>query len=58
MDEAELTQVFERFYKGKKGNTGLGMTITKAIIEKHKGSIEAANRPDGGAKFTVMLPLA
>lgn len=56
MDELELTQVFERFYKGKKGNTGLGMTITKAIVEKHKGSITAANRPEGGAFFTIILP--
>ena len=57
LDEHELSHVFERFYKGKKGSTGLGMTITKAIIEKHKGSITVDNRPEGGAIFTVVLPV-
>lgn len=57
MDETELSQVFERFYKGKKGNTGLGMTITKAIVEKHGGTIEAKNRPEGGAEFSLTLPV-
>ena len=57
MDEAELKQVFDRFYKGRKGSTGLGMTITKAIVEKHLGSITASNHPEGGALFTLILPV-
>lgn len=57
MNEKELQQVFERFYKGRKGSTGLGMTITKAIIEKHRGSITADNHPEGGAVFTIRLPI-
>lgn len=57
MSEQELELVFERFYKGKKGNTGLGLTITKAIVEKHKGSIAVSNRPEGGVQFEVILPI-
>ena len=54
-DPEELKNAFERFYKGKKGNTGLGLAITKVIIEKHNGTIEAGNRPGGGAVFKMRL---
>jgi two-component system sensor histidine kinase CssS len=57
INEAEKEKIFERFYKGKKGNTGLGMTITKAIIDKHKGSISADNNSYGGAVFIITLPV-
>ncbi|MCX7772114.1 MAG: HAMP domain-containing histidine kinase [Clostridia bacterium] len=55
--QEELPRVFERFYKGKKGNTGLGMTIKKAIVERHKGIIDVGNAPEGGAVFTIILPV-
>ena len=54
-NEQEMKNVFERFYKGRKGNTGLGMAITKVIIEKHKGWVTAQNGPNHGAEFTVRL---
>lgn len=54
-EESEIKNVFERFYKGKKGNTGLGLTITKIIIEKHGGGIEAKNSANGGAEFRIRL---
>lgn len=57
MDANEPEHVFERFYKGKKGNSGLGMTITKAIVEKHKGTITASNKPGAGALFMIVLPV-
>lgn len=53
----EVQDIFERFYKGKKGNTGLGLPITKAIVEKHGGSIVARNGENTGAEFIVKLPL-
>lgn len=54
----EPPKIFDRFYKGKKGNTGLGLAITKVIIEKHGGTIEAANSINGGAEFKIRLRLA
>ena len=53
----DLPHLFERFYKGKKGKFGLGLSIAKAIVEKHGGAIRAENGVDGGAKFLVELPV-
>lgn len=55
-DEKDITNIFDRFYKGKQGNYGLGLAITKSIIEKHNGSIVAENRIKGGACFKITLP--
>jgi two-component system, OmpR family, sensor kinase len=60
--EADLDRIFERFYRsdparGGRG-AGLGLSIARWIAEAHGGSIRAANRPDGGATFTVELPPA
>jgi signal transduction histidine kinase len=55
--EHEQARIFERFYKGNKGDTGLGLAITKAIVEKSGGSISAHNRPEGGAEFRLELPI-
>lgn len=54
-DNVNLSHVFERFHKGKNGNYGLGLSITKSIIERHRGSIEAKNRVAGGACFRIIL---
>jgi len=56
IDEKELPYVFERFYKGKKGNFGLGLAISKNVIEKHRGQISAENS-GSGAVFKVVLPI-
>ncbi|MBX3140339.1 MAG: HAMP domain-containing protein [Trueperaceae bacterium] len=56
-------RVLERFYRGDPSRTrheagsGLGLAIAKAIAESHGGRLEAANHPQGGAVFTVVLPL-
>ncbi len=52
----EESKVFERFYKGEKGGTGIGLAITKAIIAGHKGEIHAYNAIPKGATFNIMLP--
>jgi signal transduction histidine kinase len=46
-DPGEEELVFERFYKGEKGNYGLGLAITKMIIERHEGTIRAYNGNKG-----------
>jgi two-component system, OmpR family, sensor histidine kinase CssS len=54
-NEEDLPNIFDRFYKGKGGKYGLGLAITKAIIEKHGGSITARNNPQQGAYFKIIL---
>ncbi len=52
------TQIFEPFVSTKETGLGLGLSICKRIVEAHEGEIQAANRPEGGAVFTVRLPCA
>ena len=54
-----LPRIFEPFYTTKEvgKGTGLGLAITYGIIQEHGGQISAANHPDGGAVFTVQLPV-
>jgi signal transduction histidine kinase len=49
-------QIFEPFVSTKETGLGLGLSICKRIIEGHEGEIQAANRPEGGAVFTIRLP--
>jgi len=61
--EAEIGHLFERFYRTDhsrardRGGSGLGLSIVRAIIVSHNGSIEAENRIGGGTQFTVYLPV-
>lgn len=55
-DKNDLPNVFDRFYKGKKGNFGLGLAISKNVIEKHNGKIRAKNS-GSGAVFVLELPI-
>jgi signal transduction histidine kinase len=50
-------RIFEPFVTTKETGIGLGLPICKRIIEAHMGEISALNRPEGGAEFTVRLPL-
>ena len=52
----DLENVFDRFYKGVKGVTGLGLSIAKAIVERHAGTIIAYNMKKGGACIEIRLP--
>jgi PAS domain S-box-containing protein len=58
IDAEALPKVFEPFYsKGKASGTGLGLYVSHGIVERHGGELHAANHTDGGAVFTVRLPL-
>lgn len=50
------SKIFEPFVGTKPSGIGLGLSICKRIVESHGGEIRAANRPEGGAVFTVWLP--
>ncbi len=53
---AILPRLFEPFATNKETGIGLGLVVSKRIVEDHGGSIRGANRPEGGACFTVRLP--
>jgi two-component system OmpR family sensor kinase len=56
--------LFERFWRAEggrergKAGAGLGLAIVAGVVERHGGSVAAANAPGGGAAFSVRLPLA
>ena len=60
--EAELTRIFERFYRVDKarsretGGTGLGLSIVKQTVEEYGGKVWAENRQPQGTRFVVSLP--
>lgn len=53
-----MTHLFVPFHTTKSTGTGLGLPICQRIVENHHGVIEAGNTSDGGACFTVLLPVA
>ncbi len=55
-----LTRIFDKFYRlpgTTTGGTGLGLSICRGLIEAHNGTLTAENLPEGGARFTIRLPL-
>jgi PAS domain S-box-containing protein len=60
--EAALARIFDRFERASEmrhyGGLGLGLYVTREIVKAHEGMVTAQNRSEGGACFTVRLPLA
>ena len=55
--DEQLQKVFEPFYTTKGKGLGLGLTISQRIMASFSGTIAAANHPQGGAVFTLTLPI-
>ena len=55
--EADLPHIFDRFYMGKSGKSGIGLALTREIIHLHKGTIRARNG-DTGAVFEISIPVS
>ena len=53
--ETDLPHIFDRFYMGESGKTGIGLALTKEIIHLHKGTIRARNG-EPGAVFEISIP--
>jgi two-component system, OmpR family, sensor kinase len=63
LDDADTERVFERFFRAdasrsrQAGGSGLGLSIVAGLVAAHGGSVTAANRDGGGARFVMSLPL-
>jgi signal transduction histidine kinase len=62
--EEDLKRIFDRFYRVDKararatGGTGLGLSIVASAVQTCGGTVEAQNRPNGGARFIITFPLS
>ncbi|MDO9440306.1 MAG: ATP-binding protein [Beijerinckiaceae bacterium] len=54
----DLPHIFDSFFSTKSGGMGIGLAMCRSIVEAHGGSIDAENRPEGGARFAFTLPVA
>jgi signal transduction histidine kinase len=58
INERSASRLFELFYTTKARGTGFGLASVKKIVDRHGGLVEAGNRPEGGALFRIVLPVA
>lgn len=61
--ESEINAIFEPFYQSSRtangaGGTGLGLPLSRNIIQRHRGTLRLSNRPEGGVIAEILLPLS
>src|SRR5262249_48240888 len=56
LDPASVNKLFDAFFSTKSGGMGIGLSISRSIIERHRGKIWAAPNADGGATFAFEIP--
>jgi signal transduction histidine kinase len=60
IDSEDTTKIWERLYRGDKSRSerglGLGLSLVRAIVQAHRGSVEVASEPGIGSTFTLHLP--
>ncbi len=56
MDADQIEKVFDPFFTSKEGGTGLGLSLTRKIVDAHGGDIAVESEPHKGSVFTVTLP--
>ena len=57
MPEDEVARIFNPFYTTKETGTGLGMAISRKIVEAHEGVIEVTSTVGRGSEFAIKLPM-
>lgn len=57
LHEETAAHIFEPFFTTKSDGSGLGLAISHEIVANHDGTLVVANRPGGGAVFTITLPV-
>ena len=58
LDLAQSEKIFEPFYTTKSQGTGLGLAVVSSVASAHQGRVEANNNPQGGAIFSMLLPIS
>jgi PAS domain S-box-containing protein len=54
----KLESIFDAFVTNKRDGLGIGLAISRTIVERHSGKVWAANNPDRGATFSIRLPVS
>jgi PAS domain S-box-containing protein len=57
ISEGDMGKIFQAFYTTKSDGMGMGLAITRSIVDVHGGRLKAHNNPDGGATFSFTLPI-
>ena len=58
IEHDKLERIFELYYSTRKGGSGIGLAISKRIVEEHRGFIDVQSAAGKGSQFSVYLPLA